>query len=194
MANSNNRGKLSNSFARGFGIVLVATLSGLLLVGFSSNRHAPYSMMGQGYGYRSTSSVCAPPNFTGQVLTVNTVDMGMMGGARRMALQLSSDSVAAGKLNIVVQNLGMRTHEVVILPLAAGQTVGARIVGSDGKIDEAGSLGEVSNNCGSGAGEGISSGSMGWASFALRPGRYELVCNLPNHYAAGMYQELVVTA
>jgi len=27
----------------------------------------------------------------------------------------------------------------------------------------------------------------------LPPGRYELICNLPNHYADGMYQELVVT-
>jgi len=27
----------------------------------------------------------------------------------------------------------------------------------------------------------------------LAPGRYELICNLPNHYADGMYQELVVT-
>jgi uncharacterized cupredoxin-like copper-binding protein len=26
-----------------------------------------------------------------------------------------------------------------------------------------------------------------------RPGHYELICNLPNHYADGMYQELVVT-
>jgi uncharacterized cupredoxin-like copper-binding protein len=27
----------------------------------------------------------------------------------------------------------------------------------------------------------------------LAPGQYELVCNLPNHYAAGMYTRLVVT-
>jgi len=27
----------------------------------------------------------------------------------------------------------------------------------------------------------------------LKPGRYELICNLANHYAAGMYQDLVVT-
>jgi uncharacterized cupredoxin-like copper-binding protein len=27
----------------------------------------------------------------------------------------------------------------------------------------------------------------------LAPGRYELVCNLRNHYANGMHQEIVVT-
>ncbi len=27
----------------------------------------------------------------------------------------------------------------------------------------------------------------------LQPGRYELVCNFPGHYTAGMYTELDVT-
>jgi uncharacterized cupredoxin-like copper-binding protein len=27
----------------------------------------------------------------------------------------------------------------------------------------------------------------------LAPGQYELVCNLPKHYTAGMYTRLVVT-
>ena len=29
-------------------------------------------------------------------------------------------------------------------------------------------------------------------TLALKPGRYELVCNLPGHYAAGMHGELDV--
>ena len=90
-------------------------------------------------------------------------------------------------------NLGMRTHELVIMPLAAGQNAGQRVVGTDGKIDETGSVGEVSNNCASGVGDGILSGSQGWTTLTLSPGRYEFICNLPNHYAAGMYQEVVVT-
>ena len=53
---------------------------------------------------------------------------------------------------------------------------------------------EVSASCGADAGEGITSGSAGWTTLTLPPGRYELVCNLPNHYAAGMYQELTVTS
>ena len=54
--------------------------------------------------------------------------------------------------------------------------------------------GEVSASCRADAGEGITSGSAGWTTLTLPPGRYELVCNLPNHYAAGMYQELTVTS
>ena len=34
--------------------------------------------------------------------------------------------------------------------------------------------------------------AVGWVTLQLTPGRYELVCNLKNHYANGMYQELDV--
>jgi uncharacterized cupredoxin-like copper-binding protein len=30
-------------------------------------------------------------------------------------------------------------------------------------------------------------------TITLAPGRYELICNLPGHYAAGDYTELTVT-
>ena len=29
-------------------------------------------------------------------------------------------------------------------------------------------------------------------TLTLAPGRYELICNLPGHYAAGMFTELTV--
>ena len=32
----------------------------------------------------------------------------------------------------------------------------------------------------------------GMTTITLAPGRYELVCNLPGHYAAGMYTQLTV--
>ncbi len=40
----------------------------------------------------------------------------------------------------------------------------------------------------------ITSGTTGWVTVALAAGRYELICNLPNHYANGMYEEFDVTA
>ena len=60
-------------------------------------------------------------------------------------------------------------------------------------MSESGSLGEASRSCAAGAGDGINAGSVGWVTVNLAPGTYELVCNLPNHYADGMHQELVVT-
>ena len=88
----------------------------------------------------------------------------------------------------------MITHELVVLPLAAGQQPGIRTVGSDRTVQEAGSLGEASASCTTGAGDGITAGSTSWVTVHLLAGRYKLVCNLLGHYTAGMYAELDVTS
>ena len=66
-------------------------------------------------------------------------------------------------------------------------------VGAHNTMSETGSLGGASRACGAGAGDGITAGSAGWFTLHLAPGRYELVCNLPGHYAAGMYAPLTVS-
>jgi hypothetical protein len=91
----------------------------------------------------------------------------------------------------VAANMGWRTHGLVVLPLADGAAAGRRVPGGDGRIDEAGSAVEASAGCA--AGDGIASGQVGWVTMTLPPGRYELMCNLPNHYANGMFAELEVS-
>ncbi|HZY00133.1 MAG TPA: sulfocyanin-like copper-binding protein [Dermatophilaceae bacterium] len=124
---------------------------------------------------------------------------GMMGQGRGMmsggSMRLSADhaTVPRGSVSFLVTNGGSIKHEMVILPLPASQAVGARPIGADAKIDEAGSLGEASNTNGKGAGQGIVPGASGWMTVTLAPGQYELVCNLPNHYTAGMFTQLTVT-
>ncbi len=54
-------------------------------------------------------------------------------------------------------------------------------------------MGEASRSCGAGVGDGISPGSTGWTTVDLKPGRYELACDQPWHYAAGMFDVLRVT-
>jgi uncharacterized cupredoxin-like copper-binding protein len=76
--------------------------------------------------------------------------------------------------------------------LPVGQQVGERAVGNDNKVEEAGSVGEASKSCGSGTGDGIDPGSVGWVTLHLPAGNYELICDLPGHYAAGMYTQLTV--
>jgi uncharacterized cupredoxin-like copper-binding protein len=137
-----------------------------------------------------------PARLPGQRVTATLADMGsMMGGgpARggwRMVMWAAPQTVPAGQVTLVAANVGIRTHELVILPLAAGAVVGDRVVGADDTVDETGSLGEASRSCGAGEGAGIVAGSAGWVTLDLRPGRYELVCNLPGHYRAGMVTEL----
>lgn len=110
-----------------------------------------------------------------------------------MRLLASTTQVPAGNVSLVVSNRGWRTHELVVLPLGAGVAAGERVVGSSGRVSEAGSLGEASRSCGPDSGEGITSGSVGWTTITLTPGRYELVCNLRNHYANGMRLAFVVS-
>lgn len=62
-------------------------------------------------------------------------------------------SVRAGQVSCVVQNRGWRTHELVDLPLAAGDSAGQLVPGPEGKVDEAAILGEASINCAAGPGE-----------------------------------------
>jgi uncharacterized cupredoxin-like copper-binding protein len=183
-------------------LVAVAVVS-LPLAGCSTANHRTGSgMMGGGSTYHYSNVTCAAPaTLPGRTVTVMLGDMGMtrmMGGTAplggHMMLRAAPSTVAAGKISLVATNRGWRTHELVVLPLAAGAAAGQRVPGADGKVDETGSLGEASTSCGPGAGDGIKAGTVSWTTLTLAPGRYELVCNLTNHYANGMYQELVVTA
>src|SRR5664280_1001766 len=126
---------------------------------------------------------------------------GMMGGpmmsghgaaGAMMRVLVTPDAAAVGTVSLRVRNTGWMTHELVILPLSDGQAVGQRGVDGDGRVDETGSVGEVSRSCDAGAGDGLAAGSAGWTTLQLPAGRYELVCNLPGHYAAGMRALLIV--
>jgi len=154
-----------------------------------------------GHGFLSGSPQAAP-KLPGTVVNVSLTNMGgsmmggqgngMMGGG---AMGLSADhaTVPHGTVSFLVTNDGGIDHEMVVLPLDGSRTAGARSAGGDGKVDEAGSLGEASKTGGAGAGDGIAPGASGWVTVTLAPGHYELVCNLPRHYSAGMYTQLNVT-
>jgi uncharacterized cupredoxin-like copper-binding protein len=157
-------------------------------------------MMGGDQGYRYSRLTCLPPAaLAGATVRVVLADMGMTrmvaGDApigARMMLHAVPTAVSAGAVTLVARNVGWRTHELVVLPLAGHSSAGERVSGRDGKVVEAGSLGEASSSCAAGPGDGISAGAVGWVTLTLAPGRYELVCNLKNHYANGMHEELDV--
>ena len=176
---------------------------GMMGGGSASSSNAPgQGMMGGGSVYHYSKLTCtAPADLPGRTVNVTLGDMGMtqmMGGTAplgaHMMLRAAPRTLAAGKVSLVAANMGWRTHELVILPLTAGESAGQRTPGPDGKVDETGSLGEASASCGAGAGDGIRAGTVSWTTLTLAPGRYELICNLPNHYADGMHQEILVTS
>jgi uncharacterized cupredoxin-like copper-binding protein len=117
------------------------------------------------------------------------------GGAMRLATDRATAS--NGTVSFFVTNDGSVNHEMVVLALPDTQIAGTRTQDGGAQVDEAGSLGEASSTCGEGSGEGsgegILPGASGWVTVSLAPGRYELVCNLPGHYAAGMYTQITIT-
>jgi uncharacterized cupredoxin-like copper-binding protein len=171
------------------------------MMGNSAANSAGSGMIGAGSGYHYSRLTCsAPTSLPGQTVNVTLGDMGMtqmMGGTApigsHMMLRATPATVATGKISLTALNMGWRTHELVILPLASGADAGQRVPGADGRVSETGSLGEASGSCVSGSGAGITAGTVRWTTVTLTPSRYELVCNLANHYLAGMHQELIVT-
>ena len=153
----------------------------------------------------NTTTPCVPANLPGTTVRVRLANMGgaMTGSggmmerrspatAGMMRIATDRQSVPSGQISLTAANAGSMTHELIVLPLGAGQSVGTRTIGTNNRVSETGSLGEASRTCGAGAGEGIAPGSTGWVTVRLRPGRYELVCNIAGHYRAGMYAELDV--
>jgi len=169
-------------------VVVLGVLSVTLIAAAVSHR----STMGIGaYG----TTTCTAPQHSGTTVALTLADHGnaMIGRGPMMAtLRANPSAVTAGRVSFIVENRGAVPHELVVLPLPAGGP-GTLPTGNDGKIDEAQSRGEASASCAAGTGDGIAPGSTGWVTLTLTPGRYELVCNEPWHYAAGMFDVLTVT-
>jgi hypothetical protein len=62
----------------------------------------------------------------------------MMGGMGMARVVASPGVVAAGTVSLRVANQAAQTHELLVLPLPAGQAASARAVGANGQVDEAG--------------------------------------------------------
>ncbi|MCB2176379.1 MAG: hypothetical protein KQH57_11270 [Actinomycetales bacterium] len=177
------------------------------LTGGSAVAQAGPGRMLTGLAGTSGSGAGSSRALPGTVVDLISADMGAMMGGRgmmgswagstwtggEMFLEADRTTVAAGTVTLRLTNDGSVDHELVVLPLADGQQVGQRTVGPDGAVDESASLGEASASGTEGAGDGIAPATSGWVTLDLAPGRYELVCNIAGHYAAGMYALLVVT-
>ncbi len=169
-------------------VVVLAVGSASLIVGVANRRT---TLRNRAFGAVS----CTSPRLPGRTIEVTMSDRGnSMMGARPMMVTLRADpgTVASGQISFVVHNDGALVHELVILPLPTDGP-GTRPTGKEDKIDESQSLGEASKSCADGAGDGIAPGATGWVTVTLGAGRYELVCNEPGHYAAGMFDVLTVT-
>jgi len=184
--------------------LLVGALAAAVIALVASGAVAVGALRGVGPGGHGffAGSQSNAPKLPGTVVNVSLTNMGgpMMGGQGStmmgrggMGLIADHATVPHGTVSFYVANDGSIDHEMVVLPLADTQTAGRRPITGEGRVDEAGSLGEASKTNGEGAGEGIVAGASGWMTITLAPGHYELVCNLAGHYTAGMFTEITVT-
>src|SRR5215468_711320 len=93
----------------------------LALAGCATSQLTGPAMMNGSAGYHFSRLRCAAPASSGQVVTVMLGDMGMtqmMSGVApagaHMMLRAQPSSVPAGRVSFVVENMGWRTHELVV--------------------------------------------------------------------------------
>ena len=93
--------------------------------------------------------------------------------------------IRAGTVRLLLQNRGPDTHELIIVRHSPGHLP----LRSDGlTVNEA-----VLEQATVGTAEGQAPGVGHELLLHLKPGRYELFCNMAGHYPGGMRAELVVT-
>ncbi len=104
-----------------------------------------------------------------------------------MEVRVSSHTVPAGEVTFEVTNSSRQlVHEMVISPVKDTKTpLPYDKAGNRVDEDAAGHLGEVSE---------LAPGKKGALKLTLKPGTYILYCNVPGHYALGMWTLLTVKA
>lgn len=103
-----------------------------------------------------------------------------------MGMKLSRRSAPAGEVSFDVSN-GSKdmTHEMLVIRLG-DPSKPLPYIDNDNRLDEdkIGSLGEVSE---------LDPGKAGSLTLTLQPGKYLLLCNVPGHFASGMWTTFEVT-
>lgn len=103
----------------------------------------------------------------------------VLGKPNEFSLVPTPTSVNAGPITFQVVNKGKILHEMVIVPAKSA----ASLKQPDGTGSEADSPGEVPD---------VAAGASGTVTVTLPAGNYVLLCNLPGHFAGGMYASLTV--
>jgi uncharacterized cupredoxin-like copper-binding protein len=102
-----------------------------------------------------------------------------MGTPSEYAMTPEPTEISAGTVTFEVKNEGTLVHEMVVIKTDKA----AANLGTDGEADESGAVDEVAD---------LPVGESETLELDLTAGKYALVCNLPGHYAAGMYADFTV--
>ena len=103
----------------------------------------------------------------------------VMGKPNEFSMVATPAEAPAGKVTFDVSNQGTILHEMVVVPGAGA----AALKLANGEATEDGSPGEVPD---------VEPGASGTVTITLPAGKYVVLCNLPGHFAGGMYTTLTV--
>jgi uncharacterized cupredoxin-like copper-binding protein len=120
-------------------------------------------------------STAATPTTTAPAATAVKVALGT---PKEFSLVPDVKSAASGKVTFTVTNSGKIIHEMVVVPGTP-----TSLTQPDGTASEDGTLGEVSD---------VEVGKTQKLTITMPPGTYTLLCNLPGHFANGMYASFTV--
>jgi hypothetical protein len=103
---------------------------------------------------------------------------------RDFRITVAPARIRAGTVRLVLQNRGPDTHELIMVRHSPGRLP----LRSDGlTVNE-----EVLEQATAGTAEGQAPGVAHELLLHLKPGRYELFCNMAGHYLGGMSAEFTV--
>jgi len=127
----------------------------------------------------TTAPATTAPATTAPAATATAVTVAL-GKPEEFSLVPSVPSVAAGKVTFTVTNSGQVLHEMVVVPAPGGSK---SLKQPDGTASEDGTLGEAPD---------VEVGKTTTFTVTMKPGKYSLLCNLPGHFANGMYADFTV--
>jgi uncharacterized cupredoxin-like copper-binding protein len=95
-----------------------------------------------------------------------------------MWVRPNASSISAGKVTFVAHNTGQLVHELMV------ERTPLKMEGP-GRPNEKAAIGMIPD---------LKPGASGRMTLKLKPGTYELFCNVPGHYAAGQHTTFRVTS
>jgi uncharacterized cupredoxin-like copper-binding protein len=159
--------------------VFVAIALGAVALGIAVNNSGNTKVVTQ--AAPATAGKPAPtPNPSGPIQASLGDGPGGPPNAGSMWIGMSrSSTVAQGKVKFNVKNVGRLVHEFVVIKTDKP----ANGLGTGSRVPEGGNVGETGD---------VQAGAGKTLSLKLKPGHYALICNIPNHYAAGMHTDFTV--
>lgn len=171
----------STTLMRSLALVGALGMAGTGLVACGSSSSSTDTAASTPAATVSSSTAADTTGTTGTTAQVASTVAVTLGSPQAFSLVPSPTSAKAGKVTFNVDNQGSMTHELVVMKT---DTKAADLPTKDGEAVESNVIGETGD---------MAAGTKKTLTVTLQKGHYVLLCNLPGHYAGGMYKDFTVS-